>query len=140
MSSGSGSDTLAGGSDALTRLGDTPYVSLATWRKNGKEVRTAVWVARSGDRLYVFSERDAGKVKRLRNSPKAAVAPCDVRGGVKGDFTPARAAVIEDAAVIAAAYAAFRQKYGWQIRITDFFSKLTGRYDQRAMIEIELTD
>jgi hypothetical protein len=45
---------------------------------------------------------------------------------------------VEDAAVIARAYDAFRAKYGWQIRLTDFFSKLTGRYDKRAMLEIEL--
>jgi len=131
---------MSGPRSALKQLGDTPYVSLATWRKNGKEVRTPVWVARSGERLYVFTERTAGKVKRLRNSPRSALAPCDVRGGLKGDFTAAESRLVEDPAVIASAYAAFREKYGWQIRLTDFFSKLTGRYGKRAMIEIELVD
>jgi len=124
---------------ALETLGATPYVSVATWRKNGKEVRTPVWVARSGERLYVFTERKSGKVKRIRNDGRAAVAPCDVRGGLKGDFTPARARVVEDRATIERAYAALRAKYGWQMWITDTMSKLTGRYDQRAMLEIELT-
>ena len=124
----------------LRALGDTPYVSLATWRKNGKEVRTPVWVARSGDRLYVFTEGTSGKVKRLRNSPRSAVAPCDVRGGLKGDFTEARTLIVEDAAVIEAAYAALRRKYGWQMRLLDTFSRWTGRYDRRAMLEIELLD
>ena len=93
---------------ALSSLGDTPYVSLATWRKNGKEVRTPVWVARAGERLYVFTEGTAGKVKRLRNSPRSAVAPCDVRGKLKGDFVPASTVVVEDPAVVARAYDAFR--------------------------------
>ena len=125
---------------ALAALGDAPYVSLATWRKNGKEVRTPVWVARAGDRLYVFTEGTAGKVKRLRNSPKSAVASCDMRGGSVGAFTPARTVIVDDAAVVARAYDAFRAKYGWQIRLTDFMSKLTGRYDKRAMLEIELVE
>lgn len=128
------------GSAALAPLGDAPYVSLATWRKNGKEVRTPVWVARAGDRLYVFSEGTAGKVKRLRNSPRSAVAPCDVRGGLKGDFVPARTVVVDDPAVVARAYDAFRAKYGWQMRVTNFFSKLTGRFEKRAILEIELLD
>jgi hypothetical protein len=127
-------------SGLLAQLGATPYVSLATWRKNGKEVRTPVWVARAGDRLYVFTESTSGKVKRLRNSSRSAVAPCDMRGGLKGDFTSASTTIVEDAAVIERAYDAFRAKYGWQIRLTDFMSKLTGRYDKRAMLEIELVE
>ena len=123
---------------ALARLGDARYVSVATWRKNGKEVRTPVWVARAGDRLYVFTEKTAGKVKRLRNSPRAALSSCDVRGGGTGEFTEARAVIVDDPDVIEKAYDAFRAKYGWQIRLTDFFSKLSGRYDERAMLEIEI--
>jgi len=123
---------------ALARLGEARYVSVATWRKSGKEVRTPVWVARTGDRLYVFTEKTAGKVKRLRNSPRAALSSCDVRGGGTGEFVEARAAVVEDPAIIEKAYDAFRAKYGWQIRLTDFFSKLSGRYDDRAMLEIEI--
>jgi len=123
---------------ALSSLGDAPYVSLATWRKNGKEVRTPVWVARAGDRLYVFTEGTAGKVKRLRNSPKSAVASCDMRGGSTGEFVEARTVIVDDPALVERAYDAFRRKYGWQIRLTDFMSKLTGRYDKRAMLEIEL--
>ena len=123
----------------LEALGTTPYISLATWRKNGKEVRTPVWVARSGERLYVFTERKSGKVKRIRNDGRAAVAPCDVRGGLKGDFTPAQARIVEDAATIDRAYAALKGKYGWQMWITDTMSKLAGRYDKRAMLEIVLT-
>ena len=135
MTEGAGSGAPA---HVLEALGATPYVSLATWRKSGKEVRTPVWVARSGERLYVFTEAKSGKVKRLRNDARAAVAPCDVRGKLKGDFTPAHARVVDDASTIDRAYAALRDKYGWQMWITDFMSKLSGRYDKRAMLEIVL--
>ena len=133
------STTTTAPAHVLEALGTTAYVSVATYRRNGAEVRTPVWVARSGEHLYVFTERKAGKVKRVRNDGRAAVAPCDMRGGLKGDFTPARARIVEDTPTIERAYAALRAKYGWQMWITDSMSKLTGRYDKRAMLEIELT-
>jgi PPOX class probable F420-dependent enzyme len=46
------------------------YVSLATYRRNGVEVKTPVWIARVGERYYVFSAGDAGKVKRIRATPR----------------------------------------------------------------------
>jgi hypothetical protein len=36
------------------------------------------------------------------------------------------------------AYRALRRKYGWQMKIGDFFSKLSGRYDKRAIVELEI--
>jgi hypothetical protein len=101
-------------------------------------VKTPVWFARSGERFYVFSESRAGKVKRLRNDPRIEVAPCTVRGRVTGDWTPGRARRVEDAATVKTAYAALRRKYGWQMRMADFFSKLSGRFDARAILELEL--
>src|SRR5262249_12572995 len=56
------------------------YLSLATFRSSGAEVRTPVWFASFGGKLYVFSAGDAGKVKRLRRSSRARLAPCDARG------------------------------------------------------------
>jgi hypothetical protein len=113
------------------------YLSLATFRKSGAAVATPVWFARSGAKLYVFSEGRAGKVKRLRNSPRARVAACDVRGNLRGEWQDAQARVVSDAAAIERAYAALRAKYGWQMWIADMLSRLTGRYDKRAIIEID---
>jgi uncharacterized protein len=50
------------------------YVSLATYRRNGVEVRTPVWIARAADRYYIFSAGDAGKVKRIRATPRVRMA------------------------------------------------------------------
>jgi PPOX class probable F420-dependent enzyme len=122
----------------MSALGDEPYVSLATFRKSGVAVETAVWCAESDGRLWVFSAGDAGKVKRLRNSSRARVAPCDVRGRVRGDPVDATACLVEDPKAIARAHAAMRRKYGWQMRLGDFFSGLSGRKDRRAWIAIDL--
>ena len=63
----------------LAALDRHRYVALATFRRSGAEVRTPVWFAAVDDRLYVFTAGDSGKVKRLRHSPRARVAPSDVR-------------------------------------------------------------
>ncbi|MCP4005261.1 MAG: PPOX class F420-dependent oxidoreductase [bacterium] len=114
------------------------YLSLATFRKSGVAVETPVWFAESDGKLYVFSAGDAGKIKRLRNSPRARVAACDVRGKLRGDWIDATATITRDSNTIEAAYVSFREKYGLQIRLADLFSKLSGRYDKREMIEISL--
>jgi PPOX class probable F420-dependent enzyme len=122
----------------VSDLDREPYISLATFRRSGVAVKTPVWFARSEDRYYVFSEAKAGKVKRLRNDPRIRVAPCTVRGRVTGEWIDGRARRVEDAATVEAAYRALRRKYGWQMRLADFFSKLAGRYDARAILELEL--
>jgi PPOX class probable F420-dependent enzyme len=123
---------------ARSALDRERYVSLETFRKTGRAVATPVWFARSGDRYYVFSEADAGKVKRLRNDPRVRLAACNVRGKVHGPPHAGRAARRDDPETVERAYAALRAKYGWQMRITDFFSRLAGRIGNRAILEIEL--
>ena len=123
---------------ALESLERERYISLATFRRNGKAVETPVWFALREGRLYVFSEARAGKVKRLRNDPRVRVAPCSVRGKVKGRWLEGRGRRVEDPAAVAAAYQALGRKYGWQMRLTDLLSRLAGRYDQRAILELEI--
>ena len=126
--------------DEMSELTDAKYLSLATWRKNGKEVRTPVWFAATTERVfYCFSAKGAGKVKRLRNSSRAAVASCDSRGGGLGEWRSAEAYIVSDSGEETNAYGLLREKYGWQIRVTDFFSRLTGRINNRTVIRIELS-
>ena len=114
------------------------YLSLATFRRSGTAVATPVWFAAMDGRLYVVSGGDTGKVKRIRNSAGARVAPCDARGGARGPWQEATARLVTDGALIGRAHAALRRKYGWQVRLLDFFSRLTGRAKHRAWIEVSL--
>ncbi len=123
--------------EKFSDLDQESYVSLATFRRDGRAVQTPVWFARRGDHLYLFSEGDAGKVKRLRNGPRARVAACNVRGALRGDWIEARGRVVEDAKIVRAAYEALQAKYGWQMTVVDFFSRLTGRIGARAIVELE---
>lgn len=123
----------------MITLKEANYLSLGTFRKNGAEVRTPVWFAASGETLYLFSNGAAGKVKRLRNSPRARVAPCDVRGRILGEWRDAQACLLEAEADKKLAHQALRARYGWQMAMLDFFAGLFGRASQREFIAVRLT-
>jgi PPOX class probable F420-dependent enzyme len=116
------------------------YVSLATYRRNGVEVKTPVWIAKVDARYYVFSAGDAGKVKRIRATPRVRLAACDVRGEVRGPWIEANARIVSDPTLIAEVRRALRRKYGLLMRLTDAIATVTGRIRRRAYIEIELAD
>lgn len=113
------------------------YLSLATFRKSGVAVETPVWFAALGGKLYVFTAGDSGKVKRLRNSPKARISPCDMRGRIEGQGRDTEARLIDDAGLVDRAWGALRKKYGWQMGLTDLGARLSGRIRKRAYIEID---
>ena len=114
------------------------YISLATFRRDGKAVETPVWFAEHDRKLYVFTEGAAYKVKRLRRDARVKVARCGALGRVTGAWRAGRGRIIEDAPTEAAAYAALRAKYGWQMTLVDTLSRLSGRIDDRVILEISL--
>ena len=116
------------------------YVSLATFRRSGKEVATPVWAAYQQGIYYVFSAGDAGKVKRLRNSSRARLAKCDVRGNLLGEWHEARAELLQESGQIEVALNALRAKYGLAMRLVDMGARLTGRFHKRAYIGVKLTE
>lgn len=56
------------------------YLALTTFRQDGRPVSTPVWFVVNGSELLVLTDEKSGKVRRLRTSPRATVAPCDARG------------------------------------------------------------
>ncbi len=76
-------------------LRDEKYISLETFKKNGQGVKTPVWFVLHNGALYVYTEADSWKVKRIRNNSRVRVAKCDIRGNVKGEFMDATATLIE---------------------------------------------
>jgi PPOX class probable F420-dependent enzyme len=116
------------------------YVSLATFRRTGVEVKTPVWIAEMAGRYYVFSAGDAGKVKRIRATPQVRLAACDVRGNVRSAWIEACARIVLEPALIVGARNALRRKYGLLMILTDVMATITGRMRRRAYIEIELAD
>jgi len=123
---------------ALAALDTEGTIALATFRRSGVAVVTPVWFAARAGKLYVFSAGDAGKVKRLRNDPSIRIAACSFRGKVRGDWIEGRARRVDDRERIRTAHEALRRKYGWQMRLTDFLSRLSGRIERRAYLELDV--
>ncbi len=105
-------------------VGSLRYVSIATRRRNGTTVDTAVWIVDLGDGTVGFTtDVTAGKVKRIRNFPEVTLRPCDRRGLIDTGapiWTGAAKVLTGDAA--RPTVRAIRRKYGWQVVAIDVAS------------------
>jgi|SRR5208283_2368032 len=128
--------------DAIAQFAKAKYVSLETFRKTGVGVRTSVWFAEdtaspaSVTTFYVYTLPDSGKVKRIRNNAKVRIAPCTMRGDLRGAWIEARARICASDEA-AKGQSLLNQKYGLPKRIGDFFSRLRGRVQTVLAIEID---
>jgi PPOX class probable F420-dependent enzyme len=104
---------------AFAALGDEQFLSLTTFRKSGERVSTAVWIGRDGDALIVTTPEASGKVKRLRNSPRVEVRPCNRMGRVKAGVEPVGgvAEVLTDEGSRERLTGIIRRKYGLEYRV-----------------------
>ena len=110
----------------MADLPHSTYVSLPTFRRTGEPVPTPVWAAPDGDGLVVWTRADSGKVKRLRHTSRVTVAPCDIRGRVRGPAVEARAGFV-DRAEWPQALAALRRAYGRRFQAGYLTSRLWTR-------------
>jgi PPOX class probable F420-dependent enzyme len=117
----------------LAQLGDQKYISLETFKKDGQGVKTPVWFVLHNDALYVYTEADSWKVKRIRKNPRVRVAVCTVRGKVKGPWLDATASIVEGVDRLAADRLLDR-KYFLKV-IFNVLSRINRH--KRAMIKIE---
>ena len=60
------------------------YINLQTFKKNGKIVSTPVWFVLINNEILFRSDRNSGKVKRIRNNNNVKLSICDIRGNIKG--------------------------------------------------------
>ena len=104
----------------LSQLAGEKYISIETYRKSGQPVRTPVWFAESGGILYVRTSDDTGTYKRIRNDSSVQVAPCDMRGNVKGEWVKAEARIVSDDEK-ERAYKMLEKKYGLIYKMSSMF-------------------
>jgi PPOX class probable F420-dependent enzyme len=111
------------------------YVLLTTFTKDGRPKPTPIWIARDGDRAVVITEKNAWKVKRIRNTPRVTLAVCDMKGRVKGEPVEALARVLDDSETDNV-YRAITKRYGIVGRVFTIFSKLRGGAGRTVGLEI----
>lgn len=100
----------------LATLAAAKYLSLTTFRKDGTPVATPVWLVREGEELRVTTQASSAKVKRIRNNPEVLLAPCDMRGRLKGDQVAGRA-VLQDPEQTVRTTELIRKRYGLMGRL-----------------------
>ncbi len=120
------------------RLAAERYVVLTTFRRDGRAVPTPIWVAGRDGELVLWSERAAGKVKRIRNDGRVEVQACDVRGRKTHGAKVSGHARLLDAAETEQVRRAIAGKYGIVGRVTMFFSKLRGPQDRTVGIAVKV--
>jgi uncharacterized protein len=93
------------------------YCLLVTYKRGGEPVPTPVWFGLSDGKLYVRSDANAAKVKRIGNDPRSRVAPCTSRGKPLGPPAEGRARILDQPGEGGLAEAALRANYGLGRRI-----------------------
>jgi len=124
----------------LAELAAERYVLLSTYRRSGEAVATPVWIARRGDELVVWTERNAGKVKRIRNDSRVELTACDVRGRPSNGKTVVGRARLLDDAESRRVREAIARKYGIFGRVAMFFSRLRGGTQRTIGVAIALDE
>jgi PPOX class probable F420-dependent enzyme len=116
-------------SDAVSSLAAEKFVSLATWKKSGEKVASAMWVARDGDVLVFWTPVDSGKVKRLRRDSRVELTLCGRTGKVdEGATTICGSAIVDaDPAETARVKQLIKAKYGFEFHVITFLERIIAR-------------
>lgn len=127
----------------LSTLEGHKYVRLTTYHRDGREVHTPVWFAfpenaATGERAYVVTGLNSGKVKRIRAGSPVDLTPSDWRGrpiqGAETVRTTARLLPDEESG---AAEEALSKKYGLQYRAFEFVeSRVPRNPPERVFLEL----
>lgn len=90
------------------------YCLLVTYKHSGDGVPTPVWFGLGDDgNVYVRTETDVAKVRRIRNDPRVRVAPCTLRGKPLGPPAEGQARVLHESSDNERAEAALQANYGF---------------------------
>ena len=98
------------------------YALLVTYKRDGTAVPTPVWFTRDADKVYVWTEVNAYKVKRLRNESRALLAPCTARGIPTGNPIAADGGLLTDRRERERAAAVIRSSSGVGRRVAERLS------------------
>jgi uncharacterized protein len=117
--------------------GDTRYIALTTYRRDGRPVTTPVWAAPLNGNLYVVTARSTGKVRRLRATDRVRFAPSNMNGRrILGAWHEGSGRVVEDEQRRGEALAALQRKCGWQMSLAMLINRLRGLDRERVVLEL----
>jgi len=109
----------------LLHFAGEKYINLETYRKSGSGVKTPVWFVESDDDdnnnvIYIRTSDDTGKYKRIRHNQSVQLAPCDMRGSIKGKWVKGEARMANEEEKLKA-FKMLEKKYGIMYKMTRMF-------------------
>ena len=107
--------------EELARLSIFNYINIETYQKNGHPIRTPLWFVIKDEQIYVRTDRDSGKVKRIRNNQNVRLTVCNIRGKPKGPWLVGKANLEEFDSEV---FSMIRKKYGIRAAFIRFLNKL----------------
>jgi hypothetical protein len=110
------------------------YLNLETFKKSGDGVKTPVWFAAEPSakldsneaKLYIYTIGVSGKVKRIRNNSRVRIAPCTMRGEVRGEWVDARAEIVTGGEAEYGTALLNKKYFPWK-QLLAFFAKFSRR-------------
>lgn len=111
------------------------YLSIETFRKNGQGVKTPVWFVQEKDVLYIWTQADSGKAKRVRNNSKVNIAPSRGDGAPLGEWLTASASRDDSPSTVEHVRKLMIKKYGLAFHLFATLGKL--RKAQYTAIKVE---
>ena len=110
------------------------YLNLETFKKSGDGVKTPVWFAADPSagldsnvaKLYVYTIGVSGKVKRIRNNGRVRIAPCNMRGEVRGEWVEAHAEIVTGEEAASGMRLLNKKYFPWK-QLLGFFASFSRR-------------
>jgi uncharacterized protein len=116
----------------FTTLKNRKYINLTTFRKTGAAVATPLWFAEYQGVLYTQTFPTAGKLKRIKHTPRVTVALCTVNGKALGAEIEGEARIVTNEQENLLAEAALARKYGLIRRIYNGAMNVYGKLRRQA--------
>ena len=110
--------------DKSSQFTGKKHISIESYRKTGDPVRTPVWFVEENGELFVRTDSDTGKIKRICNNPRVRVASCNMRGTVKGSWVEGEARIMEPESS-EHVFSLLKKKYGMPYRIMRFTERFS---------------
>ena len=124
-------------SNALAQFEKQQFLNIETFRKSGAGVKTPVWFARDGGALYIWTQTDSGKAKRIRINPDVRIAPAKADGTPVGEWVPAKAYADESDEALSHVKRLFKKKYGASFTTFGLMGKMRGAKYTSIRVQVE---
>lgn len=112
------------------------YINLETYRRNGQAVRTTVWFVMDAGTIYIRTDMNSGKVKRIKNNPNIRITPSGARGQLKGKWIEGKIKMV-GSLELEHANQLLEQKYGIQGKIIRVVNKIRNTRPTVLSIQIQ---